>query len=174
MLLSIIIPAYNEEALIGELLRRVCAVSLEEGLGKEIIVVDDGSTDATRNKVRAYMESGSGIQLICHERNLGKGAAVRSGFACANGDILIIQDADLEYDPEDIRNVIRPIMRGETQVVYGSKNSLGKEIATVWSLRNHDRKASTFVYSCLSRWRNNYQVGKFSLRCEAYRRGNLL
>jgi dolichol-phosphate mannosyltransferase len=136
MLLSIIIPAYNEQALIGALLGKICALRMENGMGKEIIVVDDGSSDATCERIRECMEASTGIRLICHEKNQGKGAAVRTGMEAATGDILIIQDADLEYDPEDIREVVRPIMLGETEVVYGSRILREKELghSGVWGV----------------------------------------
>ena len=123
MLLSIIIPAYNEENLVGEILRKVVALSFGEGMEKEIIVVDDGSSDGTRAAIERVlgMHPEAGIRLLAHGVNQGKGAAVRSGMDAARGDILIVQDADLEYDPEDINEVLRPIVAGEARVVYGSR-----------------------------------------------------
>ena len=123
MLLTIIIPAYNEERLVCELLRKVVDLRLPEGLGKEIVIVDDGSSDATRARVEAFVRGmdPTAIRLLCHGRNRGKGAAVRSGMAAAKGDLMIIQDADLEYDPEEIRDVVQPILEGRAQVVYGSR-----------------------------------------------------
>lgn len=123
MLLSIIIPVYNEERLVCELLQRVLDLKLGDRVNKEIIVIDDGSSDGTHAVIGQFIESHpkSGIRLLRHERNRGKGAAVRTGFEAARGDVFIIQDADLEYDPEDIRCVIKPIMAGESKVVYGSR-----------------------------------------------------
>jgi dolichol-phosphate mannosyltransferase len=132
MLLSIIIPVYNEERLVCELLSRVMALRLGDGVAKEIIVVDDGSSDETVLHVAEFVaqHGPTDVCLIRHEKNRGKGAAVKTGMAAANGDLMIIQDADLEYDPEDIREVIRPILRGETMVCYGSRilkeKSLGR------------------------------------------------
>jgi dolichol-phosphate mannosyltransferase len=130
MLLSIIIPVFNEETLVCDLLEKVIALRLDDGILKEVIVVDDGSSDNTRAAIVKFMNDcpKSGIQLLAHERNRGKGAAVRTGFQVAKGDILIIQDADLEYDPEDIREVIRPIMADESTVVYGSRILREKEL----------------------------------------------
>ena len=111
--LSVIVPAYNEAPTIAEVLKRVAAVDLD----LEIIVVDDRSTDAT---VAEITNSGvPNIRVISHGLNLGKGAAVRSGLKEATGDVIAIQDGDLEYDPQDFIALVQPILRGETRVVYG-------------------------------------------------------
>jgi dolichol-phosphate mannosyltransferase len=121
MLLTIIIPVYNEENLVTKLLEQVIQLELI-GLEKEIIVVDDGSSDTTYQQILSYVSpmEGRNIRVFRHEKNQGKGAAVRTGFSHAQGDIFIIQDADLEYDPEDINEVVRPILHGE-KIVYGSR-----------------------------------------------------
>ncbi len=116
MKLSVIIPAYNEEQTIEAVVRRVQAVSLGP-LGKEIIVVDDGSTDSTMGVLKGL----PGIHCIRHARNQGKGAAVTTGTKAATGEILMIQDADLEYDPEDYPAVIQPILDGRCDAVLGSR-----------------------------------------------------
>ena len=116
MRISVVIPVYNERATIEKLLRRVAAVELD----KEIIVVDDGSTDGTREWLESEHER-LGIRLELHERNMGKGAALRDGFRGATGDIVIVQDADLEYDPQDYPRLIEPIADGRADVVYGSR-----------------------------------------------------
>jgi dolichol-phosphate mannosyltransferase len=121
MRLSIIIPVFNEVGLVATLLEKVVALQLDDGMTKEIVVVDDGSTDGTLEVLRKFHASHPEIRLLVHERNSGKGAAVRTGMQAADGDIFIIQDADLEYDPEDIREVIRPIVSGKSPVVYGSR-----------------------------------------------------
>ena len=113
LLVSIIIPAYNERETIAEALRRVRAVDCE----KEIIVVDDASTDGTRE----ILEQESGILLVRHTDNQGKGMAIRSALRVATGDVIVVQDADLEYAPADIPRLIAPIARGEARVVYGSR-----------------------------------------------------
>jgi glycosyltransferase involved in cell wall biosynthesis len=130
MLLSILIPVYNEESLVTAILRKVQNLQLQDGLEKEIIVVDDGSMDGSADTITRFIDSHSGspIQLIRHDRNRGKGAAVRTAMNAARGDLLIIQDADLEYDPNDIREVVSLILRGEAQVVYGSRILREKEL----------------------------------------------
>ncbi|MEW5947321.1 MAG: glycosyltransferase family 2 protein [bacterium] len=115
MKLSVIIPVYNEKGTIAEIIARVRSVALE----KEIIVVDDASTDGTREVLRGM--TGAHDQLLLHEKNMGKGAAIRTGVRHAAGDVVIIQDADLEYDPEDYHALIGPIAAGDADVVYGSR-----------------------------------------------------
>jgi dolichol-phosphate mannosyltransferase len=118
MKLSIVIPCYNEERTIIDLLNKVHAVNLGD-IEKEIIVVDDRSTDRTLELLRG---NNTYDKLLTHEKNMGKGMALRTGFAAVTGDIVIVQDADLEYDPNDYRELIAPIIAGEAQVVYGSRN----------------------------------------------------
>ena len=118
MKLSIVMPVFNERNTIKEILRRVRQVDLGE-LEREIVIVDDGSTDGTRDILA--MEEDSGTRVIYHAENSGKGAAVRTGFASASGDLIIIQDADLEYDPEDYPKLLDPVLKGKAQVVYGSR-----------------------------------------------------
>lgn len=121
--LSILIPVFNEAATVQVLLDRVTAVQLTNGIEKELIVINDCSTDTTDAVIGAFMETHPelGIVYITHERNLGKGAAIHSGIAKASGDYLIIQDADLEYDPEEINVLLQPVIKGQADVVYGSR-----------------------------------------------------
>ncbi len=116
MRLSVIIPVFDEKATIAEILRQVRAVNL----AAEIIVVDDGSSDGTR-EILQREETAPNTTVLYHDRNHGKGAAVRSGLARATGDMILLQDADLEYDPRDYPNLIRPIEEGRVKVVYGSR-----------------------------------------------------
>ena len=116
MKLSVIIPVYNEEKTIGEIIRRVQAT----GLVDEIVVVDDGSSDGSRAILAGLEEQGS-VRVLLHEHNQGKGAAVRTGIRNANGELLLIQDADLEYDPRDYPALLKPIDEGMADVVYGSR-----------------------------------------------------
>jgi len=117
MKLSVIIPAYNEKETIETLLRLVRGVSVHGVRTKEIIVVDDGSTDGTRE----ILERIEGIRIILHDKNQGKGGALKTGFQAANGDIVLIQDADLEYDPNEYPRLLSPIISGHADVVYGSR-----------------------------------------------------
>ncbi|HPK65321.1 MAG TPA: glycosyltransferase family 2 protein [Thermoanaerobaculia bacterium] len=121
-LLSIVVPAYNERATVAELLDRVAAAPLPPGVEREIVVVDDHSTDGTRELLRELAGRGSpAFRLVEQERNQGKGAALRAGFAAASGELILIQDADLEYDPRDYPRLLQPILDGEADVVYGSR-----------------------------------------------------
>jgi glycosyltransferase involved in cell wall biosynthesis len=113
---SVVIPAYNEAATIAETVERVKGADVD-GLALEIIVVDDGSRDRTREVVAAI----PGVRCVAHERNRGKGGAVKTGFAAATGDIVLIQDADLEYDPGDYKVVLAPIVEGRAEAVMGSR-----------------------------------------------------
>jgi glycosyltransferase involved in cell wall biosynthesis len=121
MRVSFLVPAYNEAATIGQLLDAVWALELE----KQIVVVDDGSTDGTGDLVERWREGRDGVVLLRQE-NRGKGSAVRAAIPHADGDISVIQDADLEYDPADVPALIEPIERGVADVVYGSRLSGGR------------------------------------------------
>jgi glycosyltransferase involved in cell wall biosynthesis len=116
--LSILIPAYNEVDTIAEILRRVRAV--DTGLEREIVVVEDGSDDGTR-EILQQEATAEDTKVIYHQTNQGKGAAIRTALQQATGDILLIQDADLEYDPREYPDLLKPILEGRSQVVYGSR-----------------------------------------------------
>ncbi len=120
--LSIVIPAYNERATVEKLLRRVAAAPIPEGLEREIVVVDDGSGDGTRDLLRELEKVGDPpFRLIEHPANRGKGAALRTGFEQVTGDIVLVQDADLEYNPRDYPVLLQPLLDDEADVVYGSR-----------------------------------------------------
>ncbi len=141
MKVSIIIPVYNEKTTILEILKRVQAVKL--GLDREIVVVDDFSRDGTRDILAGLKQKN--VKVVFHEVNRGKGAALRTGFEKATGDIVLIQDADLEYDPREYPTLLRPILDGRADVVYGSRflggphrvlffwHSVGNRILTTFS-----------------------------------------
>jgi glycosyltransferase involved in cell wall biosynthesis len=117
--LSIIIPCYNEKNSISEIINQVKNVDIS--LEKEIIVVDDFSTDGTREILKKLQESEQGIRILFNEKNMGKGYSIRDGFKHATGDIIIIQDADLEYEPNEYVVLLKPILNNEADVVYGSR-----------------------------------------------------
>ena len=116
-LLSVIVPVYNERVTVAEVIRRIRAVDVPVDV--EVIVVDDGSSDGTDKVLSALGDST--VRILTHEVNQGKGAAIRSGLGTARGDLVLVQDADLEYDPEDWPSLLDPILRGKAQVVYGSR-----------------------------------------------------
>lgn len=144
MKLSIVIPIYNEAATLEEILRQVLAVDV--GMERELVLVDDCSRDGSRDKLQQLKVEHPEWQVIFHEFNRGKGAALRSGFAAATGDIVLIQDADLEYDPKDYPRLLGPLLDGHADVVYGSRfigggphrvvyfwHSLGNRFLTLFS-----------------------------------------
>jgi glycosyltransferase involved in cell wall biosynthesis len=126
--LSVIIPAYNEEKTIAAILDRVREVQLTGGMEKELIIVDDHSSDGTAAFIQAYSEKhpDGGIRFFRHDRNSGKGAALRTGIEHATGDFVVIQDADLEYDPNEYNLLLQPLLDGHADVVYGSRYAGGK------------------------------------------------
>ncbi len=127
MKLSVIIPAYNEANTIEEILERVH----KTGCADEVIVVDDGSQDGTRD-ILARLDGKNGLRVLLHEKNRGKGAAVVTGIRAAQGDVLLVQDADLEYDPRDYPILLKPIEEGLAQVVYGSRFMGGPRRTTMF------------------------------------------
>ncbi|MEE9403745.1 MAG: glycosyltransferase family 2 protein [Algisphaera sp.] len=121
--LSIVIPIFNEVSTLETLIARVRAVDIP--LSKELLLVDDGSTDGTRDLL-AKLEQEPDITVVLHEHNRGKGAALRTGFKRATGDLVMIQDADLEYDPQDYPKLLKPFLDGKADVVYGSRFAGGE------------------------------------------------
>jgi glycosyltransferase involved in cell wall biosynthesis len=129
MKLSVVMPVYNEVETIDRIVDRVRAVDLP----KEILIVDDGSSDGTREKL-AELERAPDTRVLYHDRNRGKGAALRTGFAAASGDVVLIQDADLEYDPQEYPKLLAPIADGKADVVFGSRfvGSEAKRVLYFW------------------------------------------
>ena len=145
--LSIIIPVYNEAPTIQQLLDKIAVVTLIENVKKEIILVNDSSTDETEKIVSAYINSNPNLMIrqFRHEKNLGKGASVQTGVSRASGNYLIIQDADLEYDPEEYNLLLRPVLKGEADVVYGSRFSGGNAHRVLFFWHSIGNKFLTFL-----------------------------
>lgn len=123
-LLSVVIPAYNEVETLEEVVNRVLTV----GLNVEVIMVDDGSVDGTRELMDRLVGEHDVVKAVKHDKNQGKGAALQTGFQHATGDLVIVQDADLEYDPNDYHMILRPFMEQKADVVYGSRYLVGRYI----------------------------------------------
>lgn len=126
MLLSILIPVYNEEKTVKQLLEKVSKVRLPKNIQKEIVIVNDGSTDKTKKILQEVLKDktflkNSTVILFHHDVNQGKGAAIRTALSQANGDYLIVQDADLEYDPQDFERLLQPVIRNRAKVVFGTR-----------------------------------------------------
>ncbi len=163
-LLSVVMPVYNEMATLQEILQRVQAVQID----KEILLVDDGSTDGTREwleQLAAAIERGDAdyplaraggrlrlgrVRVFFQQRNRGKGAALRRGFAEARGEILVIQDADLEYDPDDYHRLLEPILRGRADVVYGSRFAGGGAHRVLYFWHSVGNRLLTLLSNMLS------------------------
>lgn len=144
--LSVVVPVYNEEATLAEVVRKLVAVpSL-----LEIIIVDDCSTDGTGEVARQLAELYPEVRLVRHERNAGKTAALKTGFALTTGQVVIVQDADLEYDPADISSVIRPILEGYADVVFGSRFLVRRATRVLYFYHYLANKLLTFLSNALT------------------------
>ena len=146
--LSIIIPVYNEEKFIAELYSRVLQVELHTGISKEVIIIDDGSDDGTKNIIKGFDDENTII--IDKERNSGKGACIRLGLEKASGDIILIQDADLEYDPNEYPKLLDPIISGKAEVVYGSRFKGGEAHRILYYWHSLGNKFLTFFSNILT------------------------
>ncbi|MGQ0627565.1 MAG: glycosyltransferase family 2 protein [Phycisphaerales bacterium] len=144
MRLSVVIPVYNEQQTIAQVIARVRAVAID----KEIIVVDDCSKDATVERLTPLL--GADLRLLRHERNQGKGAALRTGIAAATGDLVVIQDADLEYDPQEYPRLIAPILDGRADVVFGSRFAGGDTRRVLYYWHYLGNKGLTFLSNCFT------------------------
>lgn len=150
--LSIVIPAYNEARTIHRILDKVGEVKLIDGWEKEVIVVNDASRDDTGNVLKAYAAGNPGypIQLFDHEFNQGKGAALRTGISKSTGDVVVIQDADLEYDPHEFNLLLKPIADDVADVVYGSRFMGGKPHRILFFWHSIGNKMLTFLSNALT------------------------
>lgn len=145
MKLSVVIPVYNEIDTIEELVARVQAVGLE----KELIIVDDYSTDGTRQKL-AQFDRFANVSVLYHDKNQGKGAALRTGFAAATGDIVVVQDADLEYDPQEYFKLVEPIVSGRADVVFGSRFAGGESHRVLYFWHSVGNRFLTLLSNCFT------------------------
>ncbi|MBI4150803.1 glycosyltransferase family 2 protein [Candidatus Woesearchaeota archaeon] len=162
--LSILIPAYNEEGTIAQLLQKVVDARVDPTkIAKEIIVINDGSKDSTQKEVEQFIKTHAKAKItLINKPNGGKGSAIREGITRATGDIIIIQDADLEYDPEDYAGLVEPILRGLALVVYGSRYYLPGQRHEAWSMHTnkHGLKYLSFaVGGRLITWATNILYG---------------
>ena len=148
-ILSIIIPVYNERALLPQVLERVKAVSLPGGLEKQIIIVDDGSTDGTRDFLCGLIGRREDTIIHFHEENQGKGGGVRTGLKLATGDLVLIQDADLEYDPRDYPQLLCPILENKADAVFGSR-FIGESRRVLYFWHSVANKVLTLLSNMLS------------------------
>ena len=150
--LSIVVPCYNEEATIHLILDKVLNVRLTNDIEKEIILVNDCSKDRTRETLEAYVASHpqKSFQLLNHEVNKGKGAALHTGICHATGDVVIIQDADLEYDPREYNILLQPIIDGHADVVYGSRFAGGRPHRILFFWHTIGNKFLTFLSNMMT------------------------
>jgi glycosyltransferase involved in cell wall biosynthesis len=146
--LTILMPCFNEENFVVDVLKKVSQVALEGNVKKEMIIIDDHSTDGTKKAIEEFIfqNAAQKIRLIIHEKNKGKGACIRTGLQYTSGQAVIIQDTDLEYDPFEYNKLLRPILNGHADVVYGSRfrgseahrvlfflHTIGNKVLTFWS-----------------------------------------
>lgn len=151
-ILSIIIPVYNEEATIHTLLDKIKHVTLDNNISKSVIIIDDCSNDNTEDVVTHYIKSNKELPItyLKHQKNKGKGAAIRTGISNANGDYIVIQDADLEYDPNEFNNLLKPIISGYADVVYGSRFMGGNPHRVLFFWHSIGNKFLTFLSNALT------------------------
>ncbi len=149
MKLSVVMPVFNERATVREIVRRVVAVDV--GMELELVLVDDGSSDGTRELYDGIVaEHDVPVIVELHDRNRGKGAALRTGFARASGDVVLVQDADLEYDPADYERLLGPILDGRADVVYGSRFVGGSEHRVLYFWHSVGNRALTTLSNMLT------------------------
>jgi glycosyltransferase involved in cell wall biosynthesis len=162
--LSVIVPVYNERSTLEELVRRVRAV--DYGADLELVMVDDFSTDGSRELVEKLAATHSDVVAVLQDRNRGKGAALRRGFAVATGDVLVVQDADLEYDPAEIPSLVRLIQRGVADVVFGSRFLASGPHRVLYFWHSIGNKLLTFLSNMLT----NLNLSDMEVGYKAFRR----
>lgn len=168
--LSIIIPAYNEERTIHRILEKVAAVKLMNDLEKEVIIVNDCSKDDTKGAVQKFMAQHPDFKYVEHPVNQGKGAAIHTGIKEASGDFIIVQDADLEYDPVEFNLLLKPILDGFADVVYGSRFMGGNPHRVLFFWHSIGNK---FVLTGLSNMFNNLNLTDMETCYKLFRAGHL-
>jgi glycosyltransferase involved in cell wall biosynthesis len=161
LVLSVVVPVYNEVRFLPEILAQIRAVPIR----KQIILVDDCSTDGTRELLRSWQESEPDLTILFHEKNQGKGAALRTGFRQATGDIVIVQDADLEYDPAEYLELIEPIIDGKADVVFGSRF-----IGDKHRVLNYWHSVANKGLTTLSNWFTNLNLTDMEVCYKVFRR----
>lgn len=167
--LSIIIPVYNESKTIFSVLEKVSEVELINGIKKEIIIINDGSTDETEKRINEYLKSQKeSIKFLSHEKNLGKGRAIQTALRQVTGEFLIIQDGDLEYDPNEYNILLKPVIDGHADVVYGSRFLGGSAHRILFFWHSLGNKFLTFLSNMftnlnLTDMETCYKLIKFSL-----------
>ncbi|HBE02832.1 MAG TPA: glycosyl transferase [Spirochaetia bacterium] len=166
--LSIIIPAYNEGKTISKILDRILQVQLLNKMTKEIIIVNDCSRDNTDQAVKDYISNNknTGIRYLCHEKNRGKGAALRTGISKATGSYVIIQDADMEYDPQEYNLLLKPVLDGFADVVYGSRFIGGNPHRILFFWHSIGNRLLTFI----SNWFTNLNLSDMETCYKLFRR----
>ncbi len=167
MKVSVIMPVYNEAATIAEMVGKVLAVEL--GCSKELIIVDDASVDGTKEALNEALGS-TNVRVLSHDRNQGKGAAIRTGLAHVTGDIVVIQDADLEYDPSDLPRLIAPIVSGRADVVYGNRFH-GEAHRVLYFWHSVGNGVLTLICNMLTNLNlNDMEVGYKAFRSDIFQR----
>ena len=150
--LSIVIPAFNEENTILDIINKVESVKLNSDVKKELIIINDCSTDLTEDLINRYIKENPEVTIVYlrHEKNKGKGAALNTGFSVATGDFVIVQDADLEYDPNEYNDLLKPILDGFADVVYGSRFKGSKPHRALFFWHTIGNKFLTFLSNVFS------------------------